>query len=405
MARQAYVEIEYMPESVKFSYASSQNNNVSKVNRLDVFSRDKGFKGLYLNDGGIDPSTRKDYGTRLNGIYRLFPDDGYPGWNGNLLSGMSDTGNGFSFSTPQAITMTLIEDVGILQYVSVFFDSAAGEYATEYHMSFDSPLVTRRNSGYVMIIQIPDGVTTFTINFTKWNKANSVAKVVAIKAGYTGLYPADFLSRVDLEDEDRPSAEQIIFGMSNLTGIIQVFNIDEEFEILAEAGLLRDKLRTQIYADFLGQASQQVQRKLVSTQETGVFTVDENQPVVKISTTDKIGRLKAIQIGGIPLQSMTGLGIFEWIFQRLGWVEGVDYIYEDVYENDMRDDIDSAFIADDTQGRRLIRSTKESLKNYTFPNAYSIFGKAADTLEKIAIATLCRVYTRYDGMVCVKRII
>ena len=385
MAFQAYVEIEYVPSNINLIPESSQQNNVSSIGDVQQFDKTKGFKGLYLNGGSV--VNGKDVGTLLNGDYKLFPDEGYPGWNGNELSGTMDTGNGYAFATPQEIKLT-VSGVAALRYMTIVFDSVAGEYATEWRLSTDSATTVRNNNRYMIIVKVPDVTTEISIIITKWSKANSVAKITSIRAGYVGEYGPSELKEVDIEDEDRPVPTELRFGLSSISGTLKIYNMDYEFQTLIENDLLQDKLDVNIYASEVVNPGTSVYPVLVGSFKSLSWKTDENTPLVSLELTDRLQDLKQIQLTGYTLAQRTGLELFEKIFSELRWVKGVDYAYVD-WDGGV-------------PNANSVSQTEQELRLYTFPNSAGAFDNAYNLLEAVCIVTMCRIYTNTQGLVCIK---
>lgn len=386
MARQPYIEIEYLPSNTSLEYESAQENNVSRLERLGGGSSERGFKGLYLNGGQM--AIPQDIGTLLNGEYFLFPDNGYPGWNGDTLSGTTDTGNGYSFSTPQKIKITSQSGANI-KVITIIFDQVAREYATEWRLSTDSDLTIRKNRDYMMIVDLPENTKEIEIILTKWSKANSVCKVSSIKVGYTGMYTTKEIKSVQTALEDNPSLNGLKFGIAGVDGKIELYNIDSEFDTLNERGWLNDRLNVRIYGRLLEDSEDLVR---VATLQTGQWVMDENSPLLSVTVKDTLEKLQEIQLVGYPLAPRTALQAFEKVFNDLGWVEGTHYVYTN---------LDGSYDVDNPTAATY---TKNTLNSYVFPNHYGAFDNAWNLLEATCIVTMCRIYTNREGMVCVKRL-
>lgn len=377
MAKQAYVEIEFFPESSELTYSSTQNNNVSNVDQLG--EKSDGFKGLYVNGGWKDELGR-DVGTLLNGQYRLFPDEGYPGWNGNELSGTVDTGNGYSFTTPQVVSFSADSTGEGMPLITIYFDPRCGEYATEYRLGSDSSTTIRRNNSYILIVE--DLGDSDSIIITKWNKANSVAKITSIRYGFVGQYDPLELKSVDLDDNSVSSMNSPSFGIMSQTGRIEIYNLLQQFNILDNAGLLNDNITVVVKA--FDVATQTPTDYVVATRLVNEWKFDENKPIVELTVKDRLDPIQQINLTGYSLAQRTGLQIFEDIFSQLSWAEGVDYRYATVSDG-------------------AVINTRAALSRYIFPNHYGTFKDAHYSLDDIAISTMCRVYVDREGLVVVER--
>lgn len=388
MAKQAYVEIEYLPSSNTLNYSSDQQNNVSMLDQLGVYKKGKGFKGLYTSGGRLIGNLEE--GTLLNGAYKLFPDSGYPGWNGNELSSSTGDANGYPFNTPQRLTIESGNEQA-LTTITITFDPVAGEYATQWRFNTDSSVTIRNNSKYTMIVDVPSRLTSLTIEILKWSKPQAVCKITSVRIGYIGTYSSKELKEVDISNEDRPSANDVKFGLAGIEGNLKIYNIDDEFGQLNEKNLLVDRLDVHIYARNVGDDTTDNLEK-VATLKSGIWKTDENSPLISLTLKDSLEDLKQKQLVGYPLTKRSGLEIFEKIFNDLSWAEGIDYVYTN---------LDGSY---DAENATANTETKNILKTYQFPNHYGGFDNAWNLLEACCIVTMCRIYTNKEGIVCVKRL-
>lgn len=196
------VKITFIPTNV-LAHSSTTSNDLSNLDELNDASK-QGFKGFFLTDGDSDAGS----GCWLDGTYKCFDDDGYPGWVGTDVSKEDGT-----FDIPQVITITgdMVENIVIL------FDKVAGEYATEVNVNG----TTYTNDSYVLIIAGLQDATT-VITFTKWSKVNSIPKVLAITSGLDITYDSRQIKELTYTHSAAAENDALQFGITTQSGTIVI---------------------------------------------------------------------------------------------------------------------------------------------------------------------------------------
>ena len=383
MAYQPYVEIEYLPETGALTTEPvTGQNNVSHPEKLSQNKGRSGFKGLYLNGGSYVDG--KVQGTLLDGTFRLFPDEGYPGWNGNLLSGTVDTGSGFAFSTPQVIKIER-GDGQYIRAITIKFDYQSNEYATEYTINGGSTRYKNRKP-YIRMAWPVEG-NSFTLEITRWSKGNSVVKVTAIKVGYVGAYDVKSLKTVDVAQDEVSSTSGPQFGIVGGYGNLSLINENDEFYDLEQEQLLQDRLPVSIVAQEIGTPEKEV---LIAVRYTDEWEFDENTLEVKVSLKGRLERLKELLVGALPPASYTAFDLFKFAFDAIGWVEGTDYIYAETPSHTLGSGSSK-------------RNTRAQVQRMQMGALWHDSVPAWDFIDEVAAAASCTVYEDRQGRVVIDK--
>lgn len=248
---QYLVDIELTITKTNNVYQTTLNHELGKLDTCcsDTFqlgnkNTDKyGKKGFFLSGGSVD-ANGKESGCLMNGEYTFFDsEEKYPGILGNVLS--DENGE---FATEQSITISTINAGDKIKYIVIYFDSVAGEYATSIKFS-NEPNVINKNTRSVYIKGFEsDNLSSVKITFLTWSKANSLAKVLKIKTGITGVYDYDTIKKLDFSNDKISNEEEVSFGVTSQFCEVSLIDKSGDIQALHEANLLLSNTDNEIKA-------------------------------------------------------------------------------------------------------------------------------------------------------------
>ena len=210
----------------------------------------------------------KDY-WRLDGSFHIPPraveGDNELGWWSDEICGEDGT-----FSIPQVVEFTFTEEHSSMG-VTVHFDVAAGEYASDFDIDVyrvDGTPITheavRGNQKPVYtLIRGLDNYGKITITIRKWAKPYRRARIVEIDFGVVKEYEGDKLIKVNLVEQmnvvgDKLPANELKFTIDNSDREFNILNPDGFYRFLRERQEARLSLGVEVsdgvfeYINFLG---------------------------------------------------------------------------------------------------------------------------------------------------------
>ena len=274
-----------------------------------------GKKGLFLSGGSVDEITQEVSGCLMDGTYTFFGEsERYPGVVGNVLSG-----DDYTFSTEQYITVQAKNTGDTIKAVSIVFDDIAGEHATNIKFSTEPNRVYKNNhSTFIKYFNESDNITSVKISFTKWSKKNSLAKVLKVTTTITGEYDYRTIKSMNFSDEKISNEEEVSFGVTNQFCDISLIDKGGEISALHEASLLTGDVIARIY--------------LVNTNEEGLddelqigsfyLSTYENERGTNVwdfSLIDRLEKIKDVVIEPHEVEKMTIKEITDFVLEKLGF--------------------------------------------------------------------------------------
>lgn len=345
-----------------------------------------GKKGLFLSGGSVDGVTGEVSGCLMDGSYLFFGEgEKYAGVLGNVLSG-----NDYTFSTEQYITVGVSHTGDHITALSIYFDDVAGEHATNITFSTEPGVVYKNNKTvFVKSFGRDSTVTSVKISFTKWSKKNSLAKVLKVVTNITGEYDYRSIKSMSFSDEKISNEEDVSFGvtsqfcdfsLTDKNGLIQALH---ETNILMDDAIASIFLVNTVEKDIYDPGTGQTVRSLVDTEDKiGEFYLStyENERGTTIwdfSLVDKLEKFKEETIAPEEVAERSLYTIISIILGRMGFSEDV--------------------VEWEPNARSFCRS-KTIPTSYIEPNQY-----AYDVLCKCCEVGLLRIFINPQGKVRVER--
>lgn len=293
-------ESELTSEEFKVGY-----NNVAKY----------GKKGFYLSGGCVEEPTQEVSGCLMDGTYTFFDNaEKYPGIVGTELSK-----DDYTFASEQSITVATVNSTDCITAISVKFDDVAGEYATDIKLSTEPNTVYKnRRYAFIKTFSEKDNVKSVKITFVKWNKKNSLAKVLKVTTSITGEYDYRTIKSLSFSDEKISNEEEVSFGVTNQFCDIGLIDKTGDINALHEANMLDGDAVAQIYLvniDDNGEKEEtQIGSFTLSTYENEKGTVLWN-----FSLVDKLEKIKDIIVEPHEVEKMTIKQITDYVLEKLGF--------------------------------------------------------------------------------------
>lgn len=203
----------------------------------------EGKKGFYLSGGSVDNNGEVS-GCIMDGTYTLFDSKGYAGAVGNSFSK-----DDYTFDTEQSISISAKNSDTYIKHLVIYFDPKANEYATQLSFSSDSATTINKNSRLVYFKNFGEdsNLTSVKCSFTKWSKKNSLAKVLKIKTGFTGIYDYKTIKKFELSDEKVSNENEISFGVSSQYCDLTILDETGDVTTLFGADLLLENITAFFY--------------------------------------------------------------------------------------------------------------------------------------------------------------
>jgi hypothetical protein len=240
-------ELEFIPD---LKNSLGESNLLSNPQNLNDDIAVNGFKGFHLSGGSKD-SNGKDIGCLLDGSYKFYdPVIKYNGLLGNENSIKS--GNANVFTTPQKIDIETMYENTYLKSLLIYFDKDCNEYATK--LRFNNAVETNKimvNNKLLFMRSFGEDstLTSTNVELLEWSKENSLAKIVKIKTGFTGIYTPMQIRDLFYSNDKFSDENQLRFGVSLQTANISLYDKDGSIMALYEARLFFKNIRVLIYID------------------------------------------------------------------------------------------------------------------------------------------------------------
>lgn len=245
-------ELEFIPD---LKNSLGESNLLSNPQNLNDDVAVNGFRGFHLS-GGSKYSGGNDIGCILDGSYRFYdPIIKYNGLLGNDNSIKS--GNANIFTTPQKIEIETMYENTYLKSLLIYFDRESNEYATK--LRFNNAVETNKvmvNNKLLFMRSFGENstLTSTNVELLEWSKENSLAKIVKIKTGFTGIYTPMQIRDLFYSNDKFSDENQLRFGVSLQTANISLYDKDGSIMTLYEARLFFKNVRVLIYIDNIVEA-------------------------------------------------------------------------------------------------------------------------------------------------------
>lgn len=248
-------------------------SDLTNINNQDA--KLSGKKGFHFSSGAINDTTGEESGVLLNGAYTFYDDtqSAYKGIMGDSLSN-----DNYEFGTPQYITIRAKNENTYIRSLLIYFDpetsfiDAEGNNVIERasSVSFSNAKKYDIESGesnvdapeYNSIKPIPNTdnvfmwnfgqegtLTEIRININKWNKKNSLMKILKIVTGYTGVYNKTNIMKLDFNINKTNDVEQLRFGVSSNECVVDVLDNDLMINTLYRKELIYKNVEVRISID------------------------------------------------------------------------------------------------------------------------------------------------------------
>lgn len=241
-------------------YSGSELNplsNLKDINKLEV--KLQGKKGFHLSGGSVDNLTKEVSGCLLDGTYEFYKNEelSYKGIMGNAL-----TNENYEFEKSQYIDIKTTDENSSISSLFVYFDNVAVEYATKLSFSnainvdgtpnneyTSSTLITNSNLVFIYNFGELSTLKSIRLNFLKWSKKNSLLKILKITTGYTGNYTDENLMKLDFSLNKVNVEDELRFGISSNSGVLQVFDNNKMISLLYKKELIYKNIMLSITVD------------------------------------------------------------------------------------------------------------------------------------------------------------
>ena len=259
------VEIKYLVDyDLNFTnYADF--NILSDISELNTkIENIKGKKGIHLNGGSCNEKTEEVSGTLLDGTYTFYSgnENSYKGILGNELSG-----DDYSFKN-QYIDIETKQSESYISSLIVYFDpsisvdSETSEFATllsfsngvngdgtENELYNGSNLISNSSNVFMYSFGENSTLKSVRLNILKWNKTNSLMKIVKITTGYTGFYTPSTINKLSFSHNKFADENVLRFGVTQQDATLQVLDNYGIIKSLYENDLFFKNITVYIYID------------------------------------------------------------------------------------------------------------------------------------------------------------
>lgn len=307
-----------------------------------------GFKGFQLNS------------TPLNGSYKFYSPEGYPGV---ITKQASDVYGKFD----PLIEINFVVTTDIPRIIWIGFDPACGEYATKFSIvqkAMGWQINVEDNDASVVGVPmgplaIPTG-TALTLQIHEWSRANASAKVVRIspyyKDTYTGKDLLDFLCSENLLDSNMT----IQPGICEQYADISVYDRNNTLHACAYRDMLSEDHKVSIYAH---DDSTQLDH-ILGTYYISDWDINGSSTEVGISSIDISYIFDKINVPAVPIKDRT---VDDMLTLFFGYAQDVNWRYFD-------------------------DETAEYCKSISTPNSWFRAGTLRELLSKICTLGMLRIY-------------
>lgn len=311
----------------ELSKQSEVTKDTNTINGTEV--EKEGKKGFFLSGGSVDETTGEISGCLMDGTYTFFDDVyKYPGALGEILS---DSNGEFRDADGNKVSQTIsIQTANAGSYIKhlvLYFDSVAGEYASSLIFS-NSPNKIEKNTRSIYLKNFGEDstLTSVSVNFDKWSKKNSLAKILKLKTGIRGIYDYNTIKNLKFSNEKISEESEVSFGITNQYCDMSI--LDKTGDILAiyNADLFLDNVVAEIYIvndeDKVGEDG-----NIYSTQtkdKVGEFILETKNNVSgtilwEYSLIDKLEQTKTLTVTALEVASRTLYQILNYVLQFSGF--------------------------------------------------------------------------------------
>lgn len=291
-----------------------QMSNVSNPNALNT-NMLAGFKGFQLS------KNYEEYASTLDGSYKLYSSEGYPGY----VSYHATDSEGWTRGIVLSIYLQDPPEVVNSAYLSINFDSVAGEYAKSFSMWLegrdDSVVnITTPESQAVYRHLIPLKIfsitsTPCTLRFTveQWSKPYTSVKITRLSTDIKLLYTGKDLVSFECSENILNSQLRVEPGVCEQYVDCRVCDYDGIIRRLAEtSGVLDSKCAITVQGIDAGQTRQ------LGSYEVTKWNVDSEGDTVGCEGTDRSARFDDLVLLASDLRDRTLHTMLGDIFNSLG---------------------------------------------------------------------------------------
>lgn len=359
----AQVEINYNfninSDIVSLDSADDQSDvsNIAPV--IDTKSKGfRGFKGFHF------AKNKNEWPATADGSYRYYSDEGYKGF---ISRNLSDANGNISV----ALSVTFAGDVPNAIYIT--FDQVCNEFATEIFVTNNQNgnTVTVNNRRYVARIALDslvlDANPTLTLNIRKWNTPFKSVKITKVSVSYIGIYDTSELLSVESSENLLNQQMQISAGICEQYANVSLY---DRSGMLHEFAMLEILLKEQQVSIYAIDDNNNIEYQLGAF-NVSAWDVQSNNSIVKLSAIDATQTLDKIYISMLPIKNRTVDDLLTICFAQL---KNASWKYID----------------DDTS---------TYCKNIKTPNSWCYTGTLLDTLIKVCLLGMLRVYFYIDSFI------
>ncbi len=389
MGNMPRIEIKYLVdiELVVNLANSTLNNSIGHLSDItnDSYAHNnssfdkEGKKGFYLSGGSVDNNGEVS-GCIMDGTYTLFDSKGYAGAVGNSFSK-----DDYTFDTEQSITLQVKNSDTTIKHLVIYFDPVANEYATQLSFSSDSATTINKNSRLVYFKNFGEesNLTSVKCSFIKWSKKNSLAKVLKIKTGFTGIYDYKTIKKFELSDEKVSNENEISFGVSSQYCDLTILDDTGDVTSLFGADLLLENITAFFYIVNTKTATAEdgTIHEFEQREKIGELVIDKKKNVEgsirwTYNLIDRLEQLRSVICPALDVQNRTLYQIINQITSETGIANIVSWSTE-AEEHCKSIKIESSFIK---------------------PNQYMF-----DVLGKCCEVGLLKMFINPDGQLRIER--
>lgn len=307
-----------------------QGNNVSKgAYALLSNNISMGFKGLYL-------SSENDLLSKLDSTCYFFPENGYDGWVGNVVSKSVEINgqkvNKFYYpDTNTEADLTFTIKGSNITFLLINFDVVSQEWATK--LEINGEVRTNVAGLYTEVFSTPQ--TEVTLKILEWNKPNCLPKITRINTELTLYYSRKQISSLYCSNMMKANERDISYGIVSQYGQFEIMDNSEDLLDLSYFGLLKENLPVQIYLNgsIYGNYLTGEWEYDYSSNKASVELVDEvlnwDNIIFQAPTKLVVNNNIPTHTGEVSLKGTTRLGALKLLFNAVGKVFNQDwYIYD-----------------------------------------------------------------------------
>ena len=335
--------------------------NVQEGTEISILNNNaaRGFKGFQLSE------SYDKVNTPLNGNYKFFSSEGYPG----LITSQACGVDGI-FAPDIAISFYMPETHIVTLWI--VFDLVCNEYATEFTVKnedlnleetfyADSPIYGIPVSEYLYA----QPGEKFTIKIRKWSKPFSSAKITRISAYYNTTFTGADLISMTCSENLLDANMAINPGICEQYADIKVYDRDGMLRWLSHDGELTEDFEVTITA------IDKDNTYVLGKYEVDNWDIDGTSYEVGVSCRDISYILSEINVKSIPIQTRTVHDMLRLMFKN---IPNISWKYIDT-------------------------DTVTYCKNIKTPYNWFKNGTLYELLHKICVLAMIRIYWHVDSFV------